>query len=76
MIMLENCQNNISVYGCSPIQATTIYSGWNLMKSGSQSETYKFGSDTFVKKRPLEFQINLPTYLHNYSSDSSDVRDI
>ena len=39
-IMLENCQNNISVYGCSPIQGTTFYSCWNLMKPGSQSRTY------------------------------------
>ena len=40
MIMLENSQNNISVYGCSPIQGTTFYSCWNLMKPGSQSGTY------------------------------------
>ena len=40
MIMLENCQNNISVYGCSPIQGTKFYSCWNLMKPGSQSGTY------------------------------------
>ena len=39
-IMLENCQNNILVYGCSPIQETTFYSCWNFMKPGSQSETY------------------------------------
>ena len=38
--MLENCHNNISVYGCSPNQGTTFYSGWNLMKPGSQSGTY------------------------------------
>ena len=40
MIMLENCQNNISVYGCSPIQGTKLYSCWNLMKPRSQSGTY------------------------------------
>ena len=40
MIMLENYQNNISVYGCFPIQGTTFYSCWNLMKPGSQSGTY------------------------------------
>ena len=39
MIMLENCQNNISVYGCSPIQGTKCYSCGNLMKPGSQSGT-------------------------------------
>ena len=39
MIMLENCQNNISVYGCSPIQGTKFYSCWNLMTPGSQSGT-------------------------------------
>ena len=41
IIMLENCQSNISVYGSSPIQGPTIYSCWNLMKLGSQSGTYK-----------------------------------
>ena len=35
-----NFQNNISVYGCSQIQGTKFYSCWNLMKPGSQSETY------------------------------------
>ena len=35
--MLENCQNNISVYGCSPIQGKKLDSFWNLMKPGSQS---------------------------------------
>ena len=40
MIMLENCQNNISVYDCFPIQGTKFYS-WNLMKPGFQSGTYK-----------------------------------
>ena len=40
MIMLENCQNNISVYSCSPIQGTKFHSCWNLMKPGSQSWTY------------------------------------
>ena len=39
MIMLENCQNNISVYGCSPIQGTKFYFCWNLMKPGSLSGT-------------------------------------
>ena len=39
MIMLKNCKNNISVYGCSPIQGTQFYSCWNLMKPGSQSGT-------------------------------------
>ena len=33
--------NNISVQVCSPIQGTTFYSGWNLMKPGSQSGTYR-----------------------------------
>ena len=37
MIMLENCQNNILVYGWSQIQGTKFYS-W--MKSGSKSGTY------------------------------------
>ena len=31
IIMLENCQNNISVYGCSPIQGTQFYSCWNFI---------------------------------------------
>ena len=26
IFLLENCQNNISVYGCSPIQGTKFYS--------------------------------------------------
>ena len=49
MIMFENCQNKISVYGCSPIQGTKFYSCGNLMKPGSQSGTYIlifFGEDT------------------------------
>ena len=41
MIILENCKNNISVYGCSPIQGTKFYSCQNLMKPGFQSETYE-----------------------------------
>ena len=40
MIMLKNCKNNITVYGCSPIQGTAYYSCWNNMKPGSQSGTY------------------------------------
>ena len=35
---VENCKNNISVYGFSPIQGTTFYSCWNLMKPGFQRE--------------------------------------
>ena len=42
MNMLENCQNNISVYGCSAIQETKFYSCWNFIKPGSQSGTYIF----------------------------------
>ena len=41
VIMLENCQNKILVYGCSPIQGKKFYPGWNLMNPGSQSETYR-----------------------------------
>ena len=40
MMILEKCQNNISVYGYSPIQGTKFYSCWNLMKPGSQNGTY------------------------------------
>ena len=40
MNMLENCLNNISVYGCSQIQGTKFYSCRNLMKPGSQSGKY------------------------------------
>ena len=40
MIMLENCQNSISVYSCSSIQGTKFYFFFNFMKPGSQSETY------------------------------------
>ena len=40
IIMLEKCQSNISVYGCSPIQGTHFYFCWHLMKPGSQSRTY------------------------------------
>ena len=40
MIKFENCQYNISVYGCSPIQGTKFYSCWNFMKLGLQSDTY------------------------------------
>ena len=42
IIMLENCQNNILVYGCSPIQGTQFYSCWNFMKPGSQNGTHAF----------------------------------
>ena len=52
MIMLENCQNNISGYGCSQIQGTKFYFCWNLMKPGSQSGTYifrYFESEIFLK---------------------------
>ena len=41
IIVLENCQINISVYGCSPIQGTKFNFCWNLMKPGSQSGTYR-----------------------------------
>ena len=40
MILLENYQNNIWVYCCSPIQETTFYSCCNLMKPGSQNGIY------------------------------------
>ena len=40
IIMLENCQDNILVYGCSPIQGTKFYSCRNLMNPGSQNRTY------------------------------------
>ena len=39
--MLENCQNNILVYGCSPIQGTELNFCWNLMKPRSQSGKWK-----------------------------------
>ena len=42
MIMVENCQNNIWVYGCSAIQGTKFYSCWNFIKSASQSGTYSY----------------------------------
>ena len=38
--MLENGQNNISVYVCSPIQGTKFYSFSNFINPGSQSGTY------------------------------------
>ena len=47
--MLENCQNKILVYGCSPIQGTKFYSCWNLMKPGSQSGTYALTESTCLK---------------------------
>ena len=40
MIMLENCLNNISMYGCSPIQGKFFYSCGNFTKPGSQSGKY------------------------------------
>ena len=42
MNVLENCQNNISEYGGSPIQGTKLNSCLNLMKPGSQSGTYLY----------------------------------
>ena len=50
MIVFENCQNNISVYGCSPILGTKFYSCWNLMKPGSQSGTYVVKSEYFKNR--------------------------
>ena len=53
MIMLENWLNNISVYGCYPIQGTKFYSFWNFMKPGSQSGMYaKY--DSILTKCNLE----------------------
>ena len=40
-ILLENCQNNISVYGGSSIQGKKSYSYSNFIKTGSQSKTYE-----------------------------------
>ena len=40
VVMLENCQNNISIYGCFPIQGKNVNSCWNFIKPGSQSATY------------------------------------
>ena len=48
IIMLENCQNNISVYGCSPIQGTKCYPCWNSMKPGSQSGTFTLSFSAFI----------------------------
>ena len=42
MIMLKNGQNNISVYGFSPIRGKNFYSCLNFMKPGSQSGTKLF----------------------------------
>ena len=61
MIMLENCQNNISVYGCFPIQGTKFYSCWNLMKPGSQSGTYvsaKYSSTSVINKKKKYMYLN------------------
>ena len=33
MVMLENCRNNISMYGCSPIKGTIFEFFWNFMIS-------------------------------------------
>ena len=44
IIMLDNCQNNISVYDCSPIQGTKLYFCWNFLKPWFQSRTYKFAN--------------------------------
>ena len=55
MIMLENCQNNISVYGCSSIQVFFFIlfflfneariTEWNVLKDGTQhpvlAQTYE-----------------------------------
>ena len=51
MIMLENCKKIISVYGCSPIQGTTFYSRWNLMKPGSRSGTEGRADQTSPEER-------------------------
>ena len=37
--VLENCLNNISMFGCAPIQGTTYFLGESQIKSGSQSGT-------------------------------------
>ena len=57
IIMLENCENNISVYGCSPIQGTTFDSYRNLMKPGSQSGTYSLFLSLLFDFHDLKFII-------------------
>ena len=59
MIILENCLNNISVYGCSPIQGTKFYSCWNLMKLGSQSGTYVLKQESVWNKEKIDSLIAL-----------------
>ena len=65
IIMLENCQNNISVYGCSPIQGTTFYFCLNLMKPGSQSGTYAFFLQ-LCKRPKLSSNPSFPNSLIEY----------
>ena len=59
MIMLGNCQNNISLYGCSPIQGTKFYSRWNLMKPGSHYFCYlmNYIAHFFFTFRNLSFRV-------------------
>ena len=53
MIMLENCQNNISVYGCSPIQGTKFYSCQNFSSLALSVWAGKWFEDLEEKDRWL-----------------------
>ena len=83
MIMLENCLNSISVYGCSPIQGTKFYSCWNLMKPGSQSGTkdknkgfgYPYQHAFFTKRSYTKYDKYLRTTNHSHPSVSSATLD-
>ena len=58
--MLENCQNNISAYGCSPIPGIFFLFLLNSMKPGSQSGTYSLQENviifiTFFTRKEFEY---------------------
>ena len=84
MIMLENGQNNILVFSCTPIQGTNLYSCWNLLKPGSQSgtnekvffllhRTYIF--NLISKRKCILVVIKFPYFSRNFSSQKYSFMD-
>ena len=65
--MLENCQNNILMNGCSPIKGTTFYFCSNLMNLGPQNGTYVMTTPKdlpkFIKFKDMTLLDSLPQYL-------------
>ena len=63
MIMLENCQKNISVYGCFPIQGTKFYSCWSQDLWVERNTNYLFFNNN---QRHLKKVFNLQKIKNKY----------